>query len=47
MMIPDRIPRDMQQYESLWAGNTVIRGEVSPTYLHDPGVCARIAARWP
>jgi hypothetical protein len=45
MVIPDRIPRDMQQYESLWAGNTVIRGEVSATYLHDPGVCARIAAR--
>jgi len=47
MMIPDRIPRDMSQYESLWTGNTAIRGEVSPTYLHDAGVCARIAARAP
>ncbi len=47
MMIPERIPREMQQYESLWKDNAKIRGEVSPTYIHDASVCASIASRAP
>lgn len=49
MMFPARIPRSMEQYEALWPDTdaTLVQGEVSPTYLHDPGVCAQIAARKP
>lgn len=49
MMCPPQIPRSMMQYETLWpdTDTTSVRGEVSPTYLHDPEVCARISERIP
>lgn len=49
MMFPARIPRSIEQYEALWPETDAARveGEVSPTYLHDPDVCAEIAKRKP
>lgn len=49
MMFPARIPRSIKQYEALWPATDTARarGEVSPTYLHDPDVCTEIARRKP
>jgi len=49
LMCPPRIPRTIKQYEALWPGeeSDLVRGEVSPTYLHDAEVCGRIFRRLP
>ena len=49
LMFPPRIPRDVKAYESLWpvGRKTQTRGEISPTYLYDAAVPARIRNRLP
>ncbi len=49
LMFPPRIPRDVKAYESLWpeGRKNQVRGEISPTYLYDAAVPARIRKRLP
>lgn len=49
LMSPPKIPRNVGNYESLWGPNPEekARGEISPTYLYDPAVPARIRKRLP
>jgi len=49
MMCPPSVPRDIDDYESMWPDDDsgLVMGEVSPTYLHDADVCKRIAERIP
>lgn len=48
MMCPPSVPRNIGDFESMWPHDDgLVRGEVSPTYLHDAAVCERIAERIP
>lgn len=49
LMFPARIPRDIETYKKLWPNsiNNQNYGEVSPTYLYDDTVPARIHKRLP
>lgn len=49
MMCPPSVPREIDDYESMWPDDDggLVMGEVSPTYLHDADVCKRIAERIP
>jgi len=49
MMCPPRVPRSLSEYSRLWpdCAEDAVRGEVSPTYMHDPAVCGRIAKPLP